>query len=216
MKRALVSLFAATALLVGAVAPIAAQAQTDPAAVVQQLLTAVNRNDLAAQVALFTDDAILIGGPCREHACVGKSAIQRAFTPEDGGGVQVRFAETPQVAGDVVRFRLEERFPLPPGFQAPGVERLVEVGTAVVSGGKIAHLAFVADLTDAQTVTLIRLFASFGPDPGQLPAAYIARDGQSLVMQSAAAQLAFITTWGEQAHVRWAEEHNAELARQGR
>lgn len=211
MTRPFFSVLAAAVLLAVTAMPTAAQ--TGPTAVLEQLLAAVNRNDVAAQVAMFTDDAIIIGGPCGSAPCVGKSAI--AATLEEGP-VQIRFAAPPQVEGNVVRFRLEERFPLPPEVQATGIQRNIENGTAVVNGSKISLLAFVADVTDPQTVALVRLFASFGPEPGHLPREYVARDGQSLVMQPATTQIAFLTTWGEQAHVRWVEDHNAALPAQGR
>src|SRR5690348_13669556 len=69
---------------VGAVTTAAAQ--TDPAAVLQQLVAAVNRNDVDAQVALVTDDVIFIGGPCGEMPggiCVGKDQFRMASSSPD-------------------------------------------------------------------------------------------------------------------------------------
>jgi hypothetical protein len=44
----------------------------------------------------------------------------------------------------------------------------------------------------------------------------VARDGQTLAGQPQSVQQLFQVTWGDRAAARWAEEHNAELARAGR
>jgi hypothetical protein len=146
---------------------------------------------------------------------VGRAALQSALA-DDSGEVRVSIQGAPEVSGNVVRFRLEQRFPLPPELSATGAGRILELGTAIVSGGRISHLALVPDVTDAETMALLRLFASYGPDPALLPDAYIAEDGQTLVRQPAAVQIAFLAAHGDQAHVRWVEEHNAALERQAR
>lgn len=46
-------------------------------------------------------------------------------------------------------------------------------------------------------------------------AAHVAYDSQSLEGQSAATQRIFQSTWGEDAAMRWAMEHNMELVAQG-
>lgn len=104
---------------------------------------------------------------------------------------------------------------MPPQAVAAGVRRNQDVGTAVIAGGKIARLAFVTDVTDRQSVDLMRAFAAAGPPPGSLPMDMFARDGQTLVTQPTATQVQFLTTWGDQAGARWAKEHDALLARNG-
>jgi hypothetical protein len=42
-----------------------------------------------------------------------------------------------------------------------------------------------------------------------------ARDGQRLSAQPSTTQSAFLATWGEEAVVRWIEEHEAQLERAG-
>jgi hypothetical protein len=58
---------------------LTAGAGADPLAVQQQLLDALARGDVAAAVALFTDDAVVDapGGLCTKTPCVGNAAIQK-------------------------------------------------------------------------------------------------------------------------------------------
>ena len=212
MNRSLICVLAAASMLIAA-AP-SALAQGDPTSVLQQLITAFNRNDEAAVLALFTDDAVIIGGPCGGAPgglCVGKTMLQEAV--HSGGSVQLQLSGTPQVIGEgnVVTFRTEERFELPPQAVTAGVTRMVEVGTIVVSGGKVSRMGLVADVTDPQTVTLQRVFATFGPPPGSPPPGVVASDGQSLGTQPASVAQQFATIWGAQAPTRWVEEHEAAI-----
>lgn len=176
-------------------------------------MAAVDKNDQAAMLDSFTDDAIVIGGPCgssNSDMCVGKAQIQQAL--RTSSGVQVAFAEAPQVSGEgnIVTFRTLEVFDLPPQATAAGLKRYVERGTATVTNGKISRLALVADVTDPQTVALLRLFASLGPDNGSA-GGLVASDGHSLATQSAATQLRFLAQYGNDAPARWVQEHEAGL-----
>src|SRR5215210_2497572 len=86
MTRTLMSLLATVSFLV-ALAPTAS-AQADPISVLQQLLAAFNRNNEAAILSLFTDDAVVIGGPCGGapgNLCVGKTMLQESI--RSGGPV---------------------------------------------------------------------------------------------------------------------------------
>jgi hypothetical protein len=181
--------------------------------VLQQLIVAVNRNDVDAMAALVTDDVVFIGGPCGGApggVCVGKEQFRQAAAE---GPAQVTVSDV-QVAGDTVRFRTEERFDLPPEAAAAGIQRFVEVGSIVVQDGKIARAGLVPDVSDQQTIALLRIFASEGPPPG-LESLPIANDGQTLATQPAATQLRFLNAYGDQAAQKWVDEHNAALARQG-
>src|SRR4051794_35756976 len=131
MSRTLMSLVAAASLLIAA-APSAA-AQADPSSVLQQLIAAFNRNDEAAILNLFTDDAVILGGPCGGAApgnlCVGKPMLGEET--RGGGPVQVQLTGTPRVSGEagtVVPPRVENRFDPPPQAVSAGVNRQVEVG----------------------------------------------------------------------------------------
>ncbi len=213
--RPVSALAAVVTLLAASAAPAAAQTATDPIGVLEQLVASVNRNDPAAvQAGYFAEDAIVINGPCHDApggTCVGRAQIQHEI--QAGGPVQVTLNPAPTLTGEgnVVQFRVEERFDLPPQAAAQGIQRYVEVGQAVVENGKIARMAFNADITDPQTVSLLRLFASMGPPPGAQPGATVAIDGQSLATQSPAVQQQFQATWGDQAAVEWVKEHNASL-----
>lgn len=216
MKQSLLSLVGAAALLIAAVP--AASAQADPLPVIQQLIAAVNGQDSAAVLAAFTDDAIVISGPCGDEPsglCVGKAQLKKALQTSDPA--RIALAGVPEVIGEgnIVTFRLQEHFPIPPQAVAAGVRRNQDMVTAVIAGGKIARLAFVTDVTDRQSMDLLRAFAAAGPPPGALPMELFARDGQSLLTQPAATQLQFLSIWGDQAGVHWAQEHDALLSRSG-
>lgn len=211
--RLVVPLLCLTVLAASSV-PAFAQSQSDPVAVVQRLVAAVNRNDVSAQLNTFTDDAVVIGGPCSggppaNGLCVGQAQIRAAL--QDGGGVSVSLSNIQVVGeGNVVTFRAMEAFNLPPQVSAMGLHRQVEVGTAVIVGGKIDRLALVPDVTDVQTVALQRLFSQF-PGPGA-SSDTVASDGQSLATQSAATQAEFRAAYGDQAAQKWAAQHQATLS----
>ena len=226
--RRLAGALSATLLLLAAtIAPAAAQTTptepaSDPVSIVRQVFAAFNTGNAAAQLAFFTDDAIFIGGPCNRApggTCVGKAQLQRALTPDPTRvATQVTLSPAPTLIGEVgnvVQVRTEARFPLPPPLTAAGVQRYVEVGQIVVNNGKIARIGLVADVTDQQTMTVLRFFATLGPPPGAAPAT-VARDGQSLASQPAAVQQQFTAVFGAAAAVEWVRQHDAALAAAGR
>src|SRR3954466_285624 len=61
-----------------AVFPRMGTAQSDPLAVFRQAIDARNRGDIAAMMALFTDDAVREDGSC-QPPCVGLAAIKASF-----------------------------------------------------------------------------------------------------------------------------------------
>jgi len=199
------------------VAASPALAQTDPASVLQQLAGAFNRNDQTAAIAAFTDDAIVIGGPCGEESggtCFGKAQLEQAIRGSEP--VQVTISDVQVVGeGNTATFRTEERFSFPPQAVAAGVHRFVELGTVVVSGGKVARLGLVADVADAQTTTLFRVFSTLGPPPAA-QSGPVASDGQSLGTQPASVAQQFASIWGSEAPARWVQEHEAALRGSGR
>lgn len=167
LRRPRLSVFgAALGMVLALVGPLNGYAQdSNRAVLLQQFADAFSRNDPEAAVAMVTDDVIFIAGPCGEAPggmCVGKDQFRMAT---EQGGAQVSVTIT-ELVGDTVRFRTEERFDFPPEARAAGVERFVEVGTIVFQGDKVALAGLVADVTDPQTVTLLRIFSSMGPPPG--------------------------------------------------
>ena len=195
-------------------APAAAQSNQDPVNTLQLFAQSVNRNDPAAvQANFFTDDAVVVGGPCGntpEGACIGKPAILNSI--QTGGAVNVS-VEVLSVSDNVLRIRVQERFDLPQEAIAAGVQRYVETGTAVINGSKIARLGLMPDLLDQQTVTAMRVFATLGAQQqSAMPAALVANDGQSLATQPTAVQSTFIGAYGSQAATEWVKQHNAALS----
>jgi hypothetical protein len=215
----LVSLASALAALVTIVPASAQTVQTsppDPTATLQRLLEAFSRGDEATIMSLFTDDAIMINGPCGDEpgqTCVGKAQLQQAV--HDSGKVSVSLAEPAVVSGadgNVLTFRTREVFDLPPEARAAGIQAYVERGTATLdASGRFSRIGLVADVTDPQTVALLRIFASMGPEPGAPSGSLVANDGQSLASQPAATQLAFLSRYGDQAPAQWVQQHNAAL-----
>jgi SnoaL-like domain len=194
-----------------------ASAQTDPVSVLEEVNGAFNRGDASAALAGFTDDVIVIGGPCGGAPggkCVGKEMLREAI--QAGGPAEVKLLD-PLVLGDrdLVTFRFEERFGWPPQATAAGVQRFVEVGRAVITGGKVSRLGLVPDVTDPQSMTLLRVLSTLGPPVGPGAAVPVARDGQTLGTQPAVTQLQFQSVWGDQASARWVQEHDAVLSRSG-
>src|SRR5579872_6599635 len=146
--------------LVGMTAPaVAADTTPTPPAerVLQQLADAFSRNDHAAAIGMFTDGAIVVGGPCGGAGggeCVGRSQIAQSVNASHDP-LSVSLVDM-NVSGDgnVVTFKTNEVFPFGPEASAAGVQRMVESGTAVIQNGKVDRLALVVDLTDPQTVML--------------------------------------------------------------
>lgn len=215
VRRLLLSVGVIVLLLGATGAPAAAQTTTasEPVGVVNQLVGAVNRHDWAAVEALFTPGAIVTGGPCAE-ICIGPAVIVReGIMVPPGEILRVQLVGAPAVSGNTVTVRTEVFFSLPPELAVPGFQRLVQLNSFLIEGNRIAAWSAVDDLADPQTQAFTRMIASFGPDPSHLPEEWIAKDGQTLLMQSVATQIAFLSFYGDQAHVRWVQEHNAALAR---
>jgi hypothetical protein len=55
--------------------------------------------------------------------------------------------------GNLVTFRFEERFEWPPRVSLAGLQRLVEVGSAVITDRKVSRLGLVPDVRDPQSLT---------------------------------------------------------------
>jgi hypothetical protein len=212
MRTRLCLLAAALTLLV---APGLASAQelseAGVAALVRQEVDAQNRHDLAATLALLTDDFVQEGGTCMDlpgGRCVGKAAYAEQAAHDEGHIRSTLNVLNVQVLRNTATVRAENRFtPNLPPLQAAGIERLVEIGRAELRGGKLASLRIVPDVSDPQTAR-----ASAGPGAPGIPRA---RDGQTLATQSAATRAAFVAVFGVDSLGRWVQEHEAELARAG-
>jgi hypothetical protein len=153
LKIFAVRYFAAALLLsVAAVAP--AQA-ADPVAVQQQLLDALARGDVAAAVALFTDDAVIDSesGHCAKAPCVGRAAIQKdleRYVADKSRRVTVL---NTFVSGSVLVTRFEARSAT---IQKSGVERIILWEIRETRGDKIASTrCCMPERTDPQTLRFL-------------------------------------------------------------
>ncbi len=135
-KHLLISMLVLLALALALATPVTAQA--DLAVFVRQHYEAVNRGDVAAAVAVFTDDAVYVGGSCRPaNPCKGKVEVQREIERQVRN--QQRFAVINlQVSGSSVTARA-------------GLERTIATATVTFTGDKISRLARAIDESDPQT-----------------------------------------------------------------
>src|SRR5271166_5271258 len=124
-------------LLAVAAAAAGSLAQADPVDVQQQLLDALARSDVAAAVALFTDDAVIDteSGYCAKTPCVGKAAIQKDFERYLADKSRRVTPLNTFVSGNVLVTRFEARSAT---IQKAGVERIILWGIKEIRGDKIA------------------------------------------------------------------------------
>jgi hypothetical protein len=132
-----------------------ALAQADPAAVQQQLYTALARGDVGAAVALFTDDAVIDSesGFCANAPCVGKAAIQKDLARYVTDKSRRMTALNTYVSGNVVLTRFEARSAT---IQRAGVDRIILWGIREMRGDKIATTRCCQpERTDPQTARFL-------------------------------------------------------------
>jgi hypothetical protein len=137
-----------------------APAQVDPASLAQRDLAAESRGDVAAALALYSDDAIVQGGGlCAAAPCVGKAAIQKEL--ERRVAARNRFTIIDKcVSGNVAVVQTELRI----GYiEKSGVDRVVVWIIYEVTGDKIAVATLVGQRTDPQTARFIEWLRSQPP-----------------------------------------------------
>jgi hypothetical protein len=205
LTRSSVAVAVALGLAIGFPAATQAQSEADPLTVVRHLEKV--GTDFQAELALYTEDLLFIGGPCSDQPgglCRGRAEYAEVAAPRAGDPmVDVTLVGTPQVSGNVVTARVEERFSGEiPFFEQMGIKRLVEHLAAIVEDGKISVVYLKPDLTDTQTAV------AFGAVEGP-----VANDGQTLSTQPPDTQAQFIAAYGERAAEVWVQQHNAALAR---
>ena len=130
-------------------------AQADPVAVQQQLFDALARADVAAAVALFTDDAVIDSesGYCADAPCVGKAAIQKDFERYVADKSRRVTPLSTYGSGGVLVTRFEARSAT---IQKAGVERIILWGIREMRGDKIASSrCCLPDRTDPQTARFL-------------------------------------------------------------
>jgi len=144
-----------TALLILGAAASSAYAEGNPVAIEQQLHDALARGDVAAALALFTEDAVIDSesGLCARAPCVGKAAIQKdleRFTADKSRHVTVLNS---YVSGNILVTRFEARSAT---IQKAGVERVILWGIREMRGDKIAsYRCCMPERTDPQTARFL-------------------------------------------------------------
>lgn len=126
----------ATVLFVSTIAmlPCVSVAQTDPVEVFRQAIDARNRGDLAAMMALFTEDAVREDGSC-QPPCVGIDAVRKSIQKniDEHFKADVTSAER---SGDTVAARAEISSD---ALRAQGVDKRMTSYIIEMRGGKIAR-----------------------------------------------------------------------------
>lgn len=143
-----------------------APAQVDPASLAQRDMAAQSHGDVAAALALYSDDAIIQGGGLCWAPCVGKAAIRKELERR----VEAKNHATivgEYVSGNVavvkseVRLGSIEKSGVRQDIQwSPGVDRIIVWNIYEVRGGKIAVVTLVGQRTDPQTAHFITWFKS--------------------------------------------------------
>jgi len=158
MNRAILFVSLLASMLAFAVST-PAPAQTDPASLAERELAAETSGDVAAALALYSDDAIVQYGGLCWTPCVGKAAIQKEL--ERRVEAKNRWTITGKyVSGNVAVVQTELRI----GFIEPsGVDRVIVWCIYETKDNKIAVVTLVGQRTDPQTARFIEWFRSQPP-----------------------------------------------------
>jgi hypothetical protein len=136
-----------------------APAQVDPASLAEQDLAAESRGDVAAALALYSDDAIVEYGGLCWSPCVGKGAIRKELERRAAAKNQFKIIGK-YVSGNVAVVQTELRI----GYiEKSGVDRVLVWIIYEETGGKIAVATLVGQRTDPQTARFIEWFRSQPP-----------------------------------------------------
>ena len=143
-----------------------APAQVDPASLAKQDVAAESRGDVAAALALYSDDAIVQNGGLCWTPCVGKAAVQKELERRVAARNHATVIGT-YVSGNVAVVKTEVRLGTidkSGTFQStgwsPGVDRIIVWNIYEVTGGKIAVVTLVGERTDPQTGRFIEWLRS--------------------------------------------------------
>jgi hypothetical protein len=136
-----------------------APAQVDPASLAERDLAAQTRGDVAAALALYSDQAIIQYGGLCWTPCVGKAAIQKELERRVAAKNQFKVIGK-YVSGNVAVVQTELRI----GYiEQSGVDRVVVWNIYEVAGDKIAVATLVGQRTDPQTARFIEWVTSQPP-----------------------------------------------------
>ena len=136
-----------------------APAEVDPASLAERDLAAESRGDVAAALALYSDDAIVQYGGLCWTPCVGKAAIQKEL--ERRVAAKNRWTIIGKyVSGNVAAVQTELRI----GYiEKSGVDRVIVWTLYEVKGDKIAVVTLAGQRTDPQTARFIEWVQSQPP-----------------------------------------------------
>jgi hypothetical protein len=158
MNRLIVFITLAASLLALAMST-PAPAQVDPASLAEQDLAAESRGDVAAALALYSDNAIVQYGGLCWSPCVGKAAIRKELERRVAAKNQFKIIGK-YVSGNVAVVQTELRI----GYiEKSGVDQIIVWNIYEVTGDKIAVAALVGQRTDPQTARFIEWFRSQPP-----------------------------------------------------
>ena len=158
MNRPIFFLTLLTSMLALAVST-PAPAEVDPASLAERDMAAESRGDVAAALALYSDDAIVQYGGLCWTPCVGKAAIQKEL--ERRVAAKNRWTIIGKyVSGNVavVKTALQIGF-----IEGSGVDRVIVWCIYEVKGDKIAVVTLVGQRTDPQTARFIEWVQSQPP-----------------------------------------------------
>jgi hypothetical protein len=151
------------ALMIAVALPVPAPAQGDPAALAHREVAAESRGDVAAALALYSDDAIVQYGGLCWTGCVGKDAIRKELERRVAANNHAKIVGE-YVSGNVAVVKTEVRLIDKSGDPlqwSPGVDRIIVWDIYEERGGKIAIVTLVGQHTDPQTVRFIAWLRSW-------------------------------------------------------
>jgi hypothetical protein len=133
-----------------------APAEIDPASLAERDLAAESRGDVAAALALYSDNAIVQYGGLCWSPCVGKAAIRKELERRVAAKNQFKIIGK-YVSGNVAVVKTELRI----GYiEQSGVDRVIVWHIYEVKGDKIVVATLMGQRTDPQTARFIAWLAS--------------------------------------------------------
>lgn len=132
------------------------QAKVNPVSLAEQDLAAESSGDVAAALALYSDDAIIQNGGLCWTPCVGKAAIQKELERRVAAKNQFKIVGK-YVTGNVAVVQTELQIAY---IEKSGVDRVVVWNIYEVTGDKIAVATLVGQRTDPQTARFIEWLRS--------------------------------------------------------
>jgi len=139
------------------------QAKVDPMSLAAGDLAAETRGDVAAALALYSDDAVIQNGGLCSTGCVGKDAIQKELERRVAAKNRWKIVGS-YVSGNVAVVKTELKI----GYiEASGVDRVIVWNIYEVKDGKIAIATTIGQRTDPQTAQFVKWVRQQQPAPAR-------------------------------------------------